>query len=78
MLKKKHPLKTTESAEISISGSFIAEFPSDDNINSFEFDATQITLLPLFNTVAFPGMPQPVKLENEYVEELVEKAYKNS
>lgn len=77
MLKKKHPLKTTESAEISISGSFIAEFPSDDNINSFEFDASQITLLPLFNAVAFPGMPQPVKLENEYVEELVEKAYKS-
>lgn len=78
MLKKKHPLKSTESAEINISGSFIAEFPSDENINSFEFDASHITLLPIFNSVVFPGMPQPVKLENEYVEKLVEKAYENN
>lgn len=77
MLKKKHPLMTSESADFNISGSFIAEFPAGEEMNTFEFDPSQIMLLPLFNSVAFPGMPQPVKLENEYVEKVVDAAYQS-
>lgn len=64
MLRKKYPLYSAESADFNVSGSFIAEIPSADDINSFSFDASNVTLLPLVDNVIFPGMPQPVKLEN--------------
>ena len=75
MLRKKYPLYSAESADFNVSGSFIAEIPSADDINSFSFDASNVTLLPLVDNVIFPGMPQPVKLENEYLETLVKDAY---
>lgn len=77
MLKKKHPLQTSESADFDISGSFIAEMPSGDEMNTFEFNPNDITLLPLFDSVAFPGLPKPLKIDNEYVENIVERAFHN-
>lgn len=75
MLQKKHPIMTSESSEFTIGGSFIAEFPSGSELNLIEHDPSDILVLPLFNNVAFPCMPQPIKIENEYIEKLVEHAY---
>ena len=65
MYKKKHPLmNTTESAEeIQVSGSFIAEFPSGEEAD-FTYDTDSIPVLPMKESVAYPGHPQPVKIEN--------------
>lgn len=78
MFKKNRKMMSSESSDIEISGSFIAELPSGDNANSFEFDEAHITMLPLYDSVAFPGMPQPVKLDKEYNEKIVENAYQNN
>lgn len=65
-----------ESAEnIQISGSFIAEFPSGDEVASFSYDTDAIQLLPLRESVVYPGLPQPVKIENENLEKIIDNAH---
>lgn len=66
-----------ESADFDITGSFIAEIPGGEDAANFEFDTNNIPILPLFDTVAFPGLPQPVKLEDEKMESYVEEIYNN-
>ena len=75
MLKKTHRLMDQESAEIDISGSFIAEIPTGDEANTYDFDPGSIPVLPLYDTVAFAGLPQPIKLEDDKMVELVEHLY---
>ncbi len=68
-------MNTTESAEeIQVSGSFIAEFPSGEEAD-FTYDTDSIPVLPMKESVAYPGLPQPVKIENEEFEKLIEAAY---
>lgn len=64
-----------ESTDFDISGSFIAEIPSSEDTTNFEFDQEDIPVLPLYDTVAFPGLPQPIKLEDEKMEAYVEDLY---
>ncbi len=75
MYQKKHRLMDQESAEIDISGSFIAEIPTGDEANTFEFDPGCIPLLPLYETVVSPGLPQPVKIEDDEMLEYVEQLF---
>ena len=66
-----------ESADIDITGSFIAEIPTGEDANTFEFVPEGIPVLPLFDTVTFPGLPQPIKLDDEKMLSYVEDLYNN-
>lgn len=64
-----------ESADIDIAGSFIAEIPNGEDAHTFEFNPDGIPVLPLFDTVTFPGLPQPIKLEGDQMLTFVEHLY---
>jgi len=75
MQKKKHPNVALESPEIRLEDSIITQIPTDDDMESFYFDPSSVPVLPLKDIVAYPGMPQPVKLSGEADMKLVEEAY---
>lgn len=75
MYKKKHRLMDQESSEMDITGSFIAEIPTGDEANTFEFDPGCIPILPLFENVATPGLPQPIKIDDDGMLDYVEYLY---
>lgn len=75
MQKKKHPNVAFESPEIHLEDSIITEIPTDNDMESFYFDPSSVPVLPLKDIVAYPGMPQPVKLSGEKDLKLVEEAY---
>lgn len=77
MLKKKTNKLAQEGPDIQISGSFIAELPSGDELEKFEFDPASLPVLPLSDEMVFPGLPQPVKLTDPDAEKLVEWAFTN-
>lgn len=60
--------------DIQVSGSIIAEFPTDEDAKTFNF-GNEIPILPLRNAVAFPGMPIPVSLSSEDDVRLAETIY---
>ncbi len=60
--------------DIQVSGSIIAEFPTDEDARTFNF-GKEIPILPLRTVVAFPGMPIPVSLTNEHDVQLAESIY---
>ncbi|MDE5883108.1 MAG: AAA family ATPase, partial [Muribaculaceae bacterium] len=60
--------------DIQVSGSIIAEFPTDEDAKTFNF-GKEIPILPLRNVVAFPGMPVPVPLTNEDDVKIAEELY---
>lgn len=64
-----------ETADFDLSGSFIAEIPSGEEAANFEFNENAIPILPLFDTVVFPRLPQPIKLENEKTAQIAEEIY---
>lgn len=64
------------SPEISISGSIIAEFPSDEETRNFSF-GREIMLFPMRENVPFPGMPLPVRLSNPDDLKIAETAYES-
>ncbi len=68
---------TAEGPEVQISGSFIAEFPTGEELEKFEFDTGSLTILPLKDEMVFPGLPQPVKLSDSKMEKIAEQAFKN-
>lgn len=75
MLKKKLPLMASEGPEVQISGSFIAEFPSGEELEKFEFDTKTLTIFTLSDEMVFPGLPQPVKLTEKGMEQIAERAF---
>lgn len=60
--------------DVQVSGSIIAEFPTDEDAKTFNF-GQEIPILPLRDVVAFPGMPIPVSLSNEADVKLAEAIY---
>ncbi len=75
MLQKKHRLMNQESADFEINGSFITEIPNGNEASEFEFNPESMPILPLFDTVAFSGVPQPIKLEDDKLVSYVEELY---
>ncbi|MDE6337647.1 MAG: LON peptidase substrate-binding domain-containing protein, partial [Muribaculaceae bacterium] len=74
MQKIKHRLMNSPKPDIQVSGSIIAEFPTDEDAKTFNF-GKEIPILPLRNVVAFPGMPVPVPLTNENDVKIAEELY---
>lgn len=77
MQKKKHINAEFESPEIHLEDSIITEIPADKDLECFHFDPSSLPVLPLRDVVAYPGMPQPVKLTDEKDLKLVEEAYQS-
>ncbi len=63
-------------SDIQMTGTVIAELPSGD-LNSFSFNQEAIPVLPLADDVAFPEMPQPIKINDENELRMVEEVYEN-
>lgn len=61
-------------SDIHISGSIMAEFPSDEETQTFSF-GNKIPVLPLFDNVAFPGLPQPVVINDQEMLTFLEEMY---
>lgn len=67
-------IMNSSSSDIHVSGSIIAEFPSEDDTQAFKF-GNEIPILPLRNAVTFPGLPQPINLKNEADLKIAEEFY---
>lgn len=78
MVKKKQSLNLSDSPEIRTESSIIAEIPKGDNINEFSYSPSSVLILPLTDCVAYPGMPQPVKITEEADLNLLEIAYESN
>lgn len=63
-------------SDIHISGSIMAEFPSDEETNTLSFN-NKIPVFPLFDNVTFPALPQPVAVTDPSVLEFLEKMYES-
>ncbi|MDE6792630.1 MAG: AAA family ATPase, partial [Muribaculaceae bacterium] len=77
MIKKKISGMTHEGPEIQISGSFITEFPSGDDLEKFQFEPGNLPILVLNDEMVYPTLPQPVKLQDEQSETLAKWAFEN-
>lgn len=77
MEKKKHPIPSGGTAEFQVEGSIITEIPNNSDLQSFSFNMSSIPVLPLVDAVAFPGLPLPVKVDNEEDLKLIEAAYES-
>lgn len=60
--------------DIHISGSFISDFSSDNEIDSLNF-GKELKIFPLRETVAFPGLPLPIPLKDEKELEFAEELF---
>lgn len=61
-------------SDIHVSGSIIAEFPTDEDARTFTYGKV-IPVFPLRENVAFPGMPMPVTVTSEADLKIAEEAY---
>ncbi|MDE6531968.1 MAG: endopeptidase La [Muribaculaceae bacterium] len=75
MQKKKPTIPHIESPELHLEDSIIAEIPTGSDMEDFCFDASAITVLPLKDFIAYPGMPQPIKISSDNDMEIAQKAY---
>ena len=64
----------SQHADIRVSGSIIAEFPSEEDAGTFKF-GKEIPILPLRDNIAFPGLPVPVPMSNEADLNIAEQIY---
>lgn len=75
MNRKSNPDIPADMSEIHIGESVIAEIPRDEDLSKFVFNPDSITVFPLVDVVAFPGLPQPVKVDNDADLRIAERAY---
>lgn len=68
--------KFNMASDIHISGSIMAEFPSDEETNPLSFP-NKIPVFPLFDNVTFPGLPQPVAVTDPHILDFLENMYEN-
>ncbi len=61
-------------SDIHVSGSIVAEFPTDEDARTFTY-GKEIVVLPLRENVAFPGMPVPVTITNPSDLAIAEEMY---
>ena len=64
----------SQRADIHVSGSIIAEFPTEEEAGTFKF-GKEIPVLPLRQSVSFPGLPSPVPVTNEADLKIAEEMY---
>lgn len=63
-----------KSNDFQVSGAFFSEIPIEENNQVSPF-SSHLTVLPLYDVVAFPNIPQPVKLERKEDLSVVEHIY---
>lgn len=77
MQKKKQPKQNNITTETQIGGTIIAEIPISEDQLDFEFNRTQLPVIPLDDVVPFPGLPQPIRIKDEEMLSFLEWAHKS-
>lgn len=60
---------------MTMESSIITEIPISEDMNVFDYDTKSIPVLALTDFVAYPGVPQPIKIDSAEDLEIVEAAY---